>query len=682
MRWLLVVAVVVGCGDNTLPVGAPLLHARDLTIIAHPDDDLVFMQPDLLERTVTGGLTNVYVTDGSIEAGARRLGLMAAYTAASGHSGWACGWIDVIGHAAQHCRLEDAHLSLVFLGLPEGNEAGDSPTSIRRLWEGDLDIAITIGDRPASYLRGDVIRVLAELIDLTAPKTIRTLELADTHGPDHADHVITGAVTLLAVAASQSNPELIAFRGESTRLEAPNMIEPLFLRSASILAHYRACAEGCAVCGEACAPVDDDRADFLRRRYAVSLRRTAQGALRSGTECVSADPAGVLALGTCTGIELVVLAADGTLHIGDRCVSVQASGDLLAKDICSAGANQRFFFDDEGHIWLGVPPPATPGDALQCLTLDAGVVHAGRCGATTAATWEISPAFVSTPRPQGLTKTGRAVRLADIDGDRRADLCAIETGNLACALGDGAGGFDPAVILHALAVEPESLMIGDVDGDGLADACGRDAGGITCATAITGFVPERWTLAFAHPGPADAGDRSLAAIDADGNGSAEICGLAPPGLVCAGHAGLPVVQSRWPDRNAPLWPADLDGDDHADWCSATATGAACGLALHQLITSDGVPWSFSQAGVVDPAPIDTNTGALADIDGDGRADLCSIRGNQVVCARSQGFGFGPTAVVSTLPAGSAPTALWLGDLDGNGTADVCVDDAGTIRCIR
>ncbi|MCW5806714.1 MAG: VCBS repeat-containing protein, partial [Deltaproteobacteria bacterium] len=142
------------------------------------------------------------------------------------------------------------------------------------------------------------------------------------------------------------------------------------------------------------------------------------------------------------------------------------------------------------------------------------------------------------------------------------------------------------------------------------------------------------------------------------------------------------VLSPWPARDAVLWPGDLDGDHRADWCVETPAGAACGLDRHRTtLTSDGVPWSYSFAGVVEPAPADTNLGALADVDGDGRADLCTVRDRRILCARSQLFGFGPSVPLAALPAGPSPVALWLGDLDGNGIADACVDDTTQIRCV-
>jgi hypothetical protein len=87
--------------------------------------------------------------------------------------------------------------------------------------------------------------------------------------------------------------------------------------------------------------------------------------------------------------------------------------------------------------------------------------------------------------------------------------------------------------------------------------------------------------------------------------------------------------------------------------------------------------------VPDPSPQDETTGALADIDGDGRADLCGLdlTNNRVACARSQGRGFGPRTTLFALPAGVTPTALWLGDLNNDGKADACVDVGTTIDCV-
>jgi hypothetical protein len=712
---------LASCGDNSLPIGAPLTHARDLAIVAHAEDDLVFMQPDLLERMLGGGVMNVYVTDGDSPA-LEHEGLLHAYSAATGHEGWSCGWIDVLETPVEHCRLEDAHLSLIFLGYPAADVLGVELTSLTHLWSGEIASATTIGARPVRFTRGLLIDTLRGLITVTEPRTVRTLDFASTHGPEHSDHTITGAATLLAIARAKQTPALISYRGESTGRERANVSVPLFTRSAALLGFFTACAEGCAVCGERCDDVGPARAVWMQRRYAIATRRIAGGALRTPDgRCVDDR----LRVASCAAAPRWELAADGALRTGERCLGFDSETNALVAGTEEACA--RFFFDDEGHLFIGTVPAAVPGGPLLCLSvfdsseapaeagqgreallidsseapaeagqgresllIDVGDrVHAGRCGGKAgAATWELAPMPTTTATPAGLTRTGRAVRLADLDGDRRADLCAVEGNVLRCAPGDGAGGFGASRPVHALGVEPESLVLGDVDGDGLADACGRDGGGLVCATALTGFVPERWSNAFARTGAADASDHSLAAVDADADGAAEICGLSDRGVTCADHdvTGLPEVRSTWPGRAALLWPADLDGDRRADWCTAVDGTVACGLDLYRPITRDGSPWSFSQSGVVDATPSSAALSGMADVDGDGAADLCGVRvaadAVRVTCARSQGFGFGPSLTLGVFPAGLDARGLWLGDLDGDGHADACLHDGAAVSCVR
>jgi hypothetical protein len=172
-------------------------------------------------------------------------------------------------------------------------------------------------------------------------------------------------------------------------------------------------------------------------------------------------------------------------------------------------------------------------------------------------------------------------------------------------------------------------------------------------------------------------------IDADGDGVAAVCGLAADGIACATRGAPLALRSPWPAPDAPVWVADLDGDHRADWCAATSSGPGCGRAADRAASTDGASWGFSFGGVVEdsaaagPTP-DTSTAAIADVDGDGRADLCGIDGAAVTCALSEGFAFDPQFPLLALPA--PPSALWLGDLDGDGRADACVDLGTTIAC--
>jgi LmbE family N-acetylglucosaminyl deacetylase len=682
----LVLLGLAACGDNGISTGEALTQTEDLVVVAHEDDDLLFMQPDVIEAVRAGkGVTNVYVTAGNGNGGVdtaetRYEGLRAAYGTAAGSQNWKCGFIDITGHRAEHCRLSDKNVSLVFLGYPDGGKEGEHATSLLHLFEGSATNVETIAREPTVYDRDSLIETVAHVMRITQPTRIRTLEVASTHGRDHSDHMVVGAIAVLAIARANSNADLVAYRGYETVAEPPNKVPAVYDSAFDVLAHYEACAADCdAACGDACTTIDETHVEWLKRRYAIGFRRSGGGRLRSGNDCVGLDASIV----SCDVAPNWVIDSAGELRSGNVCLTV---GDSVTTGPCLGGRERRFFVDDEGHIWSGVPAaPQTGMDYahLQCLATSGGRVTAQLCGKDRAPTWELAPATVTTPRTMvGLTSTGRSVRLGDLTGDGKADLCEV-TDALYCAAGTGDGGFTAAIRIGVLAIDPRSLTLGDVDGDRRIDACGRDSQGLLCATAANAFAPQRWSGSFSDAAARPSTSASLTAVDANGDNIADVCGVDITGVVCAPHGATaaPVLRSAWPALDAVVWPADLDGDHQADWCAATNEGPACAVEAQRDLSTDGAPWAYSQGGVVDVAPATTATVALADIDGDGRADLCSPREDRIVCARSQGRAFSPRATtLAILPNQSVASAVWLGDLDGDGRADVCVDTGSAITC--
>jgi hypothetical protein len=417
------------------------------------------------------------------------------------------------------------------------------------------------------------------------------------------------------------------------------------------------------------------------------------GRLRSPSGCALVGDDGTLSLANCRSASVFHFDRGGAIRLrqpsGDRCLQLDADGTLAATT-CALMPAQRFALDEDGHLFGGVAPAPAMVSELDhdlCVGIDGTAVHGVVCGPDRDERWELLRPQATTQHASiGITQTGRAVRIGDLTGDGKADLCAVQLGGLMCAPGDGQGRFARAIRIDVpaapLAIDATSLSIGDVDGDDRPDACGTDAFGVLCATAASGFAAARWSTTFAAPGPANSS--SLAICDH------EVCGLSAAGVGCATSGATVATQrSAWPQPAAALWPADLDGDGQPDWCTATATGPACGLAAERDVTTDGVAWAFSSGGVVDDSitedgsVADAAHGQLADVSGDGRADLCVVVGGRVECAISQGHGFGPRLPVLVLPTQTrtpAPGALWLGDLDGDGKADACVSDDDAITC--
>ncbi|HEY6036958.1 MAG TPA: VCBS repeat-containing protein, partial [Kofleriaceae bacterium] len=454
---------------------------------------------------------------------------------------------------------------------------------------------------------------------------------------------------------------------------------------------YEACLTSCTggECGVTpCDSVADPRYfNFLHRRYAVAMRQPPlEGVLHGDAGCLTATGTQV-SLGPCTTASEVQLQPGGLVAIGGGCLEIAPDGSL-AVGACEPTPARELAFDDEGHLFSAetvVPQPNLDTMHDLCIVGDADGLRADVCGSARDARWDLLRRPTSTPRPTVATASrGRSVRIGDLTGDGLADLCWIGSHyTLQCAVGDGTGGFGAVVtIATPLQIQTSSLVLGDIDHDGRIDACGRDALGVVCATAASGFTPARWSTAFASAGISTSTDHSLAIVDG------ALCATTDGGVTCV-RDNTTSILSTWTAANAidaPAWPADLDGDGRPDWCVSTTLGVNCGLAAEARITDDGVSWGYSNHAhlessvAVDGALDDVERTAVADITGDGRADMCVALHGTVQCAVSQAHGFGPRRTMIAMPTQAPIIGLWLGDLDGDGKADPCADDGTSITC--
>ncbi|MDB4938698.1 MAG: Rhs family protein [Labilithrix sp.] len=256
--------------------------------------------------------------------------------------------------------------------------------------------------------------------------------------------------------------------------------------------------------------------------------------------------------------------------------------------------------------------------------------------------------------------------------------------------------FSPLVVRHreadlsdARRWDPASLRLGDVNGDGREDLCGRDALGVRCAISVQstsgGDSMPRTVFRRSDTGTATAtvpaGEIRLA--DVSGDGQDDVCVAAPTGIACAtsnvaGELGAFRTWSR-DDHAAAFRFADVDGDGKADACSRTAAGIACahnaGKRFEAARTwladmSDARGWGAARFA---------STVQLADVDGDGRADVCGRGPNGVACALSSGKGFGKVEKWA-VGADFAEGELHFGDLNGDRRADVCGHTREGIAC--
>jgi LmbE family N-acetylglucosaminyl deacetylase len=190
---------------------------RYLAIVAHEDDDLLFLSPELVEGLRSGRpCLTVFVTAGEAEgdhvsrehyAAQRQAGIRAAYADAVGAPD---DWTRVTRtHAGREIELAvlDAEptVQAMFLCLPDG---GDSLhlEAVRKLWLDVDHVESTLlpDDSPVpetyDYRQDDLLAVLVEIIDEFAPTVVRVGDSGPATDlfPDHVDHVAVASFARLA----------------------------------------------------------------------------------------------------------------------------------------------------------------------------------------------------------------------------------------------------------------------------------------------------------------------------------------------------------------------------------------------------------------------------------------------------------------------------------------------------
>ncbi len=277
-------------------------------------------------------------------------------------------------------------------------------------------------------------------------------------------------------------------------------------------------------------------------------------------------------------------------------------------------------------------------------------------------------------------------QFGDVNGDGRDDTCGrtLNGRGITCAISmhtayTSTQSVDalPHAIFRPIATAPGRpppvgpFLLADVNGDGRADACiaGRD--GITySASTVPGesytFTP--WS---------DEGPPGLFGLaDVDGDGKADACRRTDAEIACAHNTGSRLDPPRsWLTARGDLGPlrlADVDGDGRADLCGRSPNGIACGL-------STGRSFGRLEDWSSDWADEDLRFG---DLNGDGRRDVCGRgRDGSVVCALSNGHRFMQATVwLASSPASEIPRVWQLGDMNGDGRADLCGVGADGIVC--
>ncbi len=321
------------------------------------------------------------------------------------------------------------------------------------------------------------------------------------------------------------------------------------------------------------------------------------------------------------------------------------------------------------------------------------------------------------------------IRLTDVNGDGAADICGRSSDGIWCALSNR-NGFGAATrwldsnFTDAMGWGPvqygSTIQFGDINGDGRADVCGRGGGGIWCALSNgSAMGPARqWSWDFADSGnwaSAESYYSSIRLADVNGDGRADVCARGTGGIFCALSNGWSFGPLQWwtgsqftdalgwlPSAyGATITFGDLNGDGKMDVCGRAISGMVCALSTGTAFGQDSY-WTEFDAEFSDKdgwaVPSKYRSIHLADVNGDGKADVCGRNATGVVCSHSNGASFSAYRYMrndeftDSVLVGGNLTFRWspaeygstvqLGDIDGDGKADVCGRFAGGIMCAR
>ena len=198
-------ATVVPIDISTLP-NTGCAGPSVMNIVAHQDDDLLFMSPDLLHDIKDGHcVRTVYVTAG--DAGgdqfywlSREQGSEAAYSKMIGSD---VVWVQRVVKISDNEFINVANpqgnsrISLIFIRLADGNLKGqgfanDHNESLVRLEVGKISQIHSV-TKQSTFTSDQVVSALSTLMHTYQPAEIRTQSnVADGKYPDHADHLAVG----------------------------------------------------------------------------------------------------------------------------------------------------------------------------------------------------------------------------------------------------------------------------------------------------------------------------------------------------------------------------------------------------------------------------------------------------------------------------------------------------------
>ncbi|MDR6637319.1 chitobiase/beta-hexosaminidase C-terminal domain-containing protein [Paenarthrobacter nitroguajacolicus] len=273
-----------------------------MQIVAHTDDDLIFISPDFMrDIQAKRCVQTVYTTAGEAGEGpaywkSLEAGIRASYAKMAGVAdSWTTSDAGVPNRPLTMQTLNGApNVSVVFMRLPDGfpnglGSAAYNSQSILKLWDGRLS-SIRPVDNAAAFTKTQFQTALNRLVANFQPTTFRTQDWTGTYkNPyDHSDHWATAKFAQLASRSYAGPHTALAYDAYVIDEYAQNVTGAeltakvdTFVRFADFDMYI------CSSPGEGCP--DSPYDEWLKRQYITAIEWTGNAAKSPGTTVSSSS---------------------------------------------------------------------------------------------------------------------------------------------------------------------------------------------------------------------------------------------------------------------------------------------------------------------------------------------------------------------------------------------------------
>lgn len=282
-----------------------------------------------------------------------------------------------------------------------------------------------------------------------------------------------------------------------------------------------------------------------------------------------------------------------------------------------------------------------------------------------------------------ITKKTHLRRMADVNGDGKADIIGFYSDKVYVSLSHGNGFGTPTVWTSQFTTSWNTnhvRTVADVNGDGKADIIGFEDSKVYVALSNgSNFSPAtEWTSAFTNGWSNSKHIRYVA--DVNGDGKSDIIGFGDSKVYVAlsyGNGFRPATEwtsaftSGWSNTNNKhiRTVADVNGDGRADIVGFGDSRIYVALSNGSSFRP-ATEWTSAFTGLWNTT---NHVRKVKDVNGDGRADIIGFGDSKIYVALSNGSSFQSAKVWSsrfTSGWSNSKNVRTIGDVSGDGKGDI------------